>query len=95
MPQPTAQWNPARDVWETDQVSICGHSDVFSETWPRSGSMRSGLLYVRPTWEHHTDASGCSSSPGPLLPTVVADNSRGLPSSGTDFQSLPNVVCGL
>jgi DNA (cytosine-5)-methyltransferase 1 len=30
-----------------------------------------------------------------LLPTPVADNSRGLPSSGTDFQSLPNAVCAL
>ena len=30
-----------------------------------------------------------------LLPTPVADNSRGLPSPGTDFQSLPNAVCAL
>lgn len=30
-----------------------------------------------------------------LLPTPVADNSRGLPSPGTDFQSLPNAVCSL
>ena len=30
-----------------------------------------------------------------LLLTQVADNSRGLPQPGTDFQSLPNVVCAL
>ena len=30
-----------------------------------------------------------------LLPTPVADNSRGLPSSGTDYASLPNAVVSL
>jgi len=34
-------------------------------------------------------------SSGALLPTPVADNSRGLPSSTTDFSSLPNAVCQL
>lgn len=30
-----------------------------------------------------------------LLPTPVADNSRGLPSDGTDYQSLPNALAAL
>lgn len=30
-----------------------------------------------------------------LLPTPVADNSRGLPSDGTDYQSLPNALVAL
>lgn len=30
-----------------------------------------------------------------LLPTPVADNSRGLPSEGTDYQSLPNALVAL
>lgn len=30
-----------------------------------------------------------------LLPTPVSDNSRGLPSTGTDYQSLPNAVVAL
>lgn len=30
-----------------------------------------------------------------LLPTPVSDNSRGLPSSGTDYQSLPNAAISL
>ena len=30
-----------------------------------------------------------------LLPTPVADNSRGLPSSQTDYQSLANVAAAL
>lgn len=32
---------------------------------------------------------------GRLLPTPVADHSRGLPQPGTDFQSLPNAVISL
>jgi DNA (cytosine-5)-methyltransferase 1 len=41
----------------------------------------------RPAWP----AGGESA----LLPTPVADHSRGLPSAGTDYQSLPNAVCAL
>ena len=40
---------------------------------------------------HRTSDHGSSSSPE-LLPTPVADNSRGLPQPGTDYQSLPNAV---
>ena len=79
MPKPLASWNPVRDAWETDQGCICGHSDVFSETWRRSGSMRSGVAYELPTWAPPTDASASSSSLGPerLLPTVVCEPDTG------------------
>ena len=58
-----ATWNPERDCWETGVEDIFGHSDVFSETWPTSGMTRNGVAYALPTWEPHTTASGCSSSP--------------------------------
>lgn len=63
MPNPLATWNPDRDCWETEVVDIFGHSDVYSETWPTSGMTRNGVAYALPTWEPHTTASGCSSSP--------------------------------
>ena len=71
MRQPIAQWNPARDVWETGQESLlCGHSDAFSGTWMTSGMTRSGVAYERPTWAPATTDSGFSSSPGDeTLPT--------------------------
>ena len=38
---------------------------MFSETWPRSGLMRSGTAFRQPTWAPHTPGTGCSSSPTP------------------------------
>lgn len=43
----------------------------------------------------HGHAVAGTGGPDLVLPTPVADNSRGLPQPGTDFQSLPNVVCHL
>jgi hypothetical protein len=90
-PTPLATWNPARGVWEMNQQAICGHSEPYSQTWPRWGSMRNGEVFVLPTPAHPTAGSASSS----LLPTPVADNSRGLPSESTDYQSLANVAATL
>ena len=65
---PLATWNPDRDVWEVDQGDlISGLSDVFSETWPTSVSMRRSTVWQHPTSAPATDDSGCS-----YLPTPVA-----------------------
>lgn len=74
MPEPIATWNSARGVWERPETNIlCGHSALFSGTWPTSGMTRGGRLYPLPTRGHRTAASGSSSSPG-LLPTPAAGN---------------------
>jgi hypothetical protein len=70
VPEPIATWNPARSVWETRETLICGHWDVFSETWPSSGMTRSGVFYPLPPLGHPTGESGFSSPHG-LLPTPV------------------------
>lgn len=54
-PVQKATWNPDRDLWETDQtVLLSEHSAAYSETLPPSGMTRNGVLYERPTSEHHT-----------------------------------------
>ena len=67
---PLARWNPTRDCWETTQVAslFSEHLDVYSETWPNSGSMRNGIAYERPTSALPTAAPAISL----LLPTPSA-----------------------
>ena len=75
-----ARWNSARDVWEENTgAPLYEHWDVFSETWPLSGSMRSGTAYALPTSERPTDGSGCSS----LLPTPRVSDTNGAGHHGT------------
>lgn len=72
--QPTAKWNPAIGVWETEMVNlICGHSELYSATWQTSGMMLSGRVYELPTLEHHiTDTESSSLDSVAKLPTVLA-----------------------
>lgn len=65
MHKPIATWSPARDVWETGQLVICGHLAVWSGTWPLSGMTAAGTASGLPTWAHRTNAGGSSW----LLPT--------------------------
>lgn len=65
MRQQLAKWNPARSAWETDEQSVCGHSVVYSETFPSSGITLRGRAYALPTWEPPTGGSVSSSWLGP------------------------------
>ena len=48
-----ANLDPATSSWKTSQISLLANGEVglqpFSETWPRSGMMRSGTAYQLPT----------------------------------------------
>lgn len=81
-PKRTATWNPARGVWETSEIALCGHSEPFSETFPSSGMTRAGVAFELPTPELPTLGTGCSSQPG-LLPTPAASN----PNDGESVES--------
>ena len=82
MPRLVARWNPNRDLWESDQMSLFSElSDVFSETWPISGMTRGGVAYELPMSVPRTVVSGFSSSRGRLMPTPEAK----LSDSGPDF----------
>lgn len=75
MPKPVANWNSARDVWETPGTEglFCEHLDVYSETFPTSGMTLNGVAYELPTWEPRTDGSESLSLP----PTVTTSESTG------------------
>lgn len=57
--------------WKTSQRSLVGEWESFSETWPRSGSMRSGTAYQRRPVAPLTGATGLG-----LLPTPEASNTK-------------------
>lgn len=71
MPEPTATWNHARGVWETEQLNLlCGHSEPYLETFMSAGSMRNGAVFARPTSAPPTGANASSSSPDFATPTA-------------------------
>lgn len=76
---PLAEWNRARDVWETHHGTMfCQHWDAFSGTWPRAGSMRSGRVYEHQTLAAATSESESSCWPGSgLLPTPTSHQHYG------------------
>jgi hypothetical protein len=49
--------------WKTAQCSLLAGLDVYSETWPRWGSMRSGACWERSTSAPRIDATASGSLP--------------------------------
>lgn len=61
------------------QLTMDGSSEAYSETWPRSGTMRNGQCYRRAPWVRHTHGSACS-----LWPTPTASDYKQV-SSNPDY----------
>lgn len=59
--KPLAVWSPAMDVWLRGTDPNSALWDVYSETWPTSGTMRNGTVFARRPSEHRTGANGSSS----------------------------------
>ena len=57
--------------WKTSETYLFEGLDAFSETWPRSGTMRSGIAYQRQPLAPLTAATGSG-----LLPTPEASNTK-------------------
>jgi len=67
-----ATWNPDTCSWRTSQRCLFGGWMPFLESWPRSGSMRSGTASRLPVLVPLTAATGSSSSDtGPASLTGV------------------------
>lgn len=61
--QLVATWDSDRGVWETGNVALCGHSEVFTAVWPPSGEQVEGVAYANKNPQTATEELG------PLLPT--------------------------
>jgi len=70
-----ARFDPDSRLWRTPQLSLLGGLESFSETWPRSGTMRNGACWERPMLVPLTSANASGSSHG-MLPTPTATNAK-------------------
>lgn len=66
-----ASYDPTSSSWKTSQRSLVEDLETFSETWPRSGTMRGGIAYPLPPLAPLTGATGSG-----LLPTPEASNTK-------------------
>lgn len=73
-----AKLSPSTSEWRTPQISLLGVSELFSETWPRSGSMLGGTCYLRPTLA----PTICVNASGSLLPTLTVNGNNNRPYPG-------------
>jgi len=95
-PASFAKFDPDSCMWKTRQCSLLGDLSEFSETWPRSGSMRSGECSERRTLEPRTSGSGVGFWPTPAArdfryPNAKSYSARG---GGRKGEQLPNAVGG-
>jgi hypothetical protein len=74
-------YDPDFSCWKTYQVSFLPGLDVFSETWPRSGMMQSGVAFLHPRSVSPIDVTASG-----LLPTPAARDFRDI-SKGQAFLS--------
>ena len=64
-----ARLDPEDSSWKTSQVSLGGDSNLYSEAWPKAGSLRSGVVSKQAMLEPATREIGSSS-----WPTVTTDS---------------------
>jgi len=65
-----ANYDPDTSSWRTCQACLLTVWTVFSETWPKSGTMRSGRCYRQRTWGHRTSDGESSLWPTPAQDSV-------------------------
>jgi hypothetical protein len=75
-PASFARWDRATSSWRTPQPSLFADLTSSSVTWPRWGTMRSGVCSERTTWAPRISASGCGSSVSYPTPCTIDSGSR-------------------
>jgi hypothetical protein len=86
-----ATFDRTTSTWRTAQRSLLGDSELFSETWPKWGSMRNGASYLRPTPVLRTSASESGSWPTPTA-SLGTKGGRITPRKGREGSTLIEAV---
>jgi hypothetical protein len=81
-----ASYDPDTRSWKTSQLCLVEGLQTFSETWPRSGMMRSGIAYRLPQLVRLTDATAFG-----LLPTPHGAGGGGSSRGGDRYGEIPTL----
>lgn len=77
-----ARFDPDTSTWRTLQLSLLEDSELYSETWPRWGSMRNGVAY--PLHPKVPRTSGTESGSWPTLTVCGNYNRKGASKTSGD-----------
>jgi hypothetical protein len=80
-----ASFDPATSSWRTSQLCLDGALDEFSGTWPRSGSMQSGIAYQRAPLAPLTGGIAFGLLPTPAA-TEYGSSQNGINGKGGRFE---------
>ena len=80
-PELLANYDPSTQSWRTSQRCLIEGWALFSETWPRSGLMQSGIAYLLPPLVPRIIETGSGLWPTPTAGDSKASGSRNTPNS--------------
>ena len=90
MPKLIATWNPATQLWETDQLDLfSGHLEPYSVTFATSGMTRNGRLLPLETLVPPIGANEFSSLPTGAEMFHTPDTMPDAPNTGSNTKSKP------
>ena len=93
MSGPFARYDHDTLSWRTLQPSLTEDSTLFSGTWPKSGTMRSGVVSAQQTWVPHTSERGFGSWPTPTTRDYKGESGSGRQAArGNPKDTLANAV---
>jgi hypothetical protein len=94
-PDLLASYDRASSSWRTSQLCLEGGLHVFSETWPRSGTMRNGTAFQLPPLVRLTDETGFGSWATPAAADATGSTGGGQGRSlRTDVRMWPTPNAG-
>ena len=92
-PESWGKYDPNTSLWKTRQCSLLGDLELFSETWPRWGTMRDGEFWGRDTLEPRIEGNESGLWPTPIASTTgTSQNTLDMAMDGTAHMTLDRAV---
>lgn len=96
-----AKYDHDSHLWRTLHYSLLGDLEPFSETWPKSGTMRNGVCWERMTLEHRTEGKESGYWPTPTASDATGGIGHSKKAGGMNLRTkvskmwpTPDANCG-